>query len=256
MGFLRYLPYLVLVTSDTLISTFAFVKTPRLYYLESMMNLQRKEQTGMLRLLVSAAVLLVVQASANSAVAQVEKGYGPVSQQAIVTDHVLGISFLKIGKEIGRNDGEYKMSLQNPGGSIGPATAGISVTPRRFVDLSGSFGGRLYLDEPSARSLMKNRAKVDTVEINGVPFTREYWTVYAGIGQWEGVISCYAFRNGQYYELSLNVDCALGKPGEVVDGKPVSADRLKERLAQVLNDRGEPVVKKFNELLSSFQFSQ
>lgn len=118
--------------------------------------------------------------------------------------------------------------------------------------MSGSYGGTVYLDTPMAMSVSENLVKVDSVQTDGLWFRREYWAVYAGMGAWEGVINCTAFLNGQYYVLSLHADIELGKPGEVADGKSVSAEQLRARVADVLSDGREPAVRAFNDLLSSF----
>jgi hypothetical protein len=173
-----------------------------------------------------------------------------------MTDKTLGISFLRIGEAARQIENGYSMSLQSTGGRIKLATAGVSVSRRRFVDLSGSYGGRLFLDELKAEAFLKNRVKVDTIIIDGFRFRREFWAVYAGMGAWEGVINCYAFHNRRYYSLSLNADLTLGKPGEVVEGGRMSAELLRSRLVDILNDSREPVIQQFNNFLSSFQVSK
>jgi hypothetical protein len=208
------------------------------------------------RLFVCAATILIGWTSTLSVVAQVEKTRSPASGDSMMTDQTLGISFLRIGKAAWQDENGHRMCLQSPGGNIRLAMAGVSVSPRRFVELSGSYGGRLYLDEPKARPLLKNRVKVDTVNFGGLRFRREFWAVYAGMGQWEGVINCYAFHNRQYYVLSLNADISLGKPGEVVDGARMIAELLRTHLAGILNDSREPVIQSFNDFLSTFQVSR
>ncbi len=173
----------------------------------------------------------------------------------MMTDQTLGISFLKIGQATGQDENGYRMYLQSASGTIRQAMAQVSVSQRVVVDLSGSYGGKLYLDDPKAKALLKNRMKVDTVNIGGLSFRREFWAVYAGMGAWEGVINCYAIHNRRYYVLSLNANIILGKPGEVVDGGKISAELLRTRLADILNDNREPVIQKFNDFLSAFQVS-
>jgi hypothetical protein len=208
------------------------------------------------RLFVCAATIVIGWTSTLSGVAHVDRTPSPASRDSMMTDQSLGISFLRIGKTAWQDGNGHRMCLQSPGGNIRLATAGVSVSPRPFVDLSGSYGGRLYLDEPKARPLLKNRVKIDTVNIDGLRFRREFWAVYAGMGQWEGVINCYAFHNRQYYVLSLNADISLGKPGEVVDGARISAGLLRTRLVGILDDSREPVIQSFNDFLSTFQVSK
>jgi hypothetical protein len=208
------------------------------------------------RFFVCAATIVLGWISTVSGVAQVDKARSSVSRDSMMADQTLGILFLRIGEPTRHDGNGYSMSLQFPGGKINLATAGVSVSRRRVVDLSGSYGGKLYLDDPRAKSLLKNRVKVDTVDIGGLRFRRELWAVYAGMGMWEGVINCYALHNRQYYVLSLNVDISLGKPGEVVDGESMSAELLRTRVANILNDSREPAIQKFNDFLSSFQVSK
>jgi hypothetical protein len=208
------------------------------------------------RLLLFAMTVLVGLSSTTSGLAQVDKSRSSASSDKVMTDKTLGITFLTIGEATRQVENGYSMSLQSTGGRIRSATAGVSVSRRRFVDLSGSYGGKLYLDDPKARRLLKNRVKVDTVNIGGLRFRREFWGVYAGMGAWEGVINCYAFHKRQYYSVTLNADMTLGKPGEVVEGGKMSAELLRSRLVDVLNDSREPVIQQYNNLLSSFQVSK
>jgi hypothetical protein len=210
----------------------------------------------MVRPLVCALTVLTGLASTTTSVAQVGKPHSVASHDSVMTDKTLGITFFTIGEAARHVENGYSMSLQSTGGRIRSATAGVSVSRKRFVDLSGSYGGRLYLDDPKATRLLKNRAKVDTIDIGGLRFRREFWAAYAGMGMWEGVINCYALRNHQYYVLSLNADITLGKPGEVVEGGRLSAELLRSRLLDILNDTREPVIQQFNNFLSSFQMNK
>lgn len=134
------------------------------------------------RLFVCAVTILLSWTSTISVLAQVDKTRSPASQDSVMTDKTLGVSFLRIGSAIRHEGTGYSMSLQEPGGKIGLAIAGVSVSSRPVVDLSGSYGGKLYLDDPKAKSLLKNRVKVDTVNVGGLLFRREFWAVYAGMG--------------------------------------------------------------------------
>lgn len=189
------------------------------------------------------------------ALAQVDKTPSSTPRENMTTDRTLGISFQNVGYATKRDGKGYVITLQAPRGTIRSATAGILLSQRRVIDLSGSYGGPVYLDTPMAASISENRVKVDSFQTDGLWFRREYWAVYAGMGAWEGVINCTAFMNGQYYVLSLHADIALGKPGEVAEGERMSAEHLRDRVADVLSDGREPVVRAFNALLSSFHAS-
>ena len=201
---------------------------------------------------ICAATALLAWASASVSVAQNQFAEAALAD-SIVGDQALGVSFLRVGDVKKHGENGYAMSLQSLDGRIKQATAGVSISPSRAVDLSGSYGGTVNPDDPAAASLLKNRVKVDTVTAGGLQFRREYWAVYAGMGAWEGIIHCYAFNNGQYDVLSLNAGVILGKPGDDVDGEKMTTEQLQARMVTILSDSHEPVVKMFNDLLSSFQ---
>lgn len=120
------------------------------------------------RLFACAVAILLGWTFTISGVAQVDKARSSASRDSMMADQTLGISFLRIGTPTRHDGNGYRMSLQSPGGKIRLATAGVSVSNRRVVDLSGSYGGKLYLDKPKAKSLLKNRVKVDSVNIGGL----------------------------------------------------------------------------------------
>ncbi len=176
-------------------------------------------------------------------------------RDSIVTDHTLGISFLQIGSLTGSSSGGYTIVLQSASGSIRQATVQLSVSPKPFIELPGSYGGRKYIGDKTSRPLLKNVVAIDSVPVNGVDFRREYWVVYAGMGMWEGIVNCYASVRGQYYELSLNTGIAAGKPGEVFDGTEMRASDLALRVANILRDENEMVIRQFNTVLSSLKLT-
>ncbi|MCL4511681.1 MAG: hypothetical protein M1470_11490 [Bacteroidetes bacterium] len=179
------------------------------------------------------------------------------SQSKVIKDDVLGISFPEIGKVEKVDSSSYRMILNttNEGSRVSPV-ARISVSSRLFVDLPGSYGGRLYLDSPRARRLLKNNVYIDTIESGPVKFTRQYWTVYAGMGTWECVVNCYARESSNYYIISLSKNVTAGKPGEHVDGKQLTAGQIKARLLSSLRDTSNVMVQQFNKLVTSFQINR
>ncbi len=208
------------------------------------------------RFLAHLIVICTVFTPTSLVLAQEAANQLAASTDASVADQRLGISFLKTGQALRPENNGYVLSLENSSGTIRQATASITVSQRPSIDLSGSFGGRLYLDDPQAKPILENVVKVDTVVVHGLFFRREFWAVYAGMGAWECVINCYACHNTQYYSLCLNADVNAGRPGESVGGEKVSTEALRQRVTQLLNDSREPVVQQFNSLLSSFQVSQ
>lgn len=179
------------------------------------------------------------------------------SENKPVEDSILGISFSRIGKVEKVDSSDYRIFLNTTkDGSTRSAIARVSVSPRLFVDLPGTYGGRLYLDSPSARRLLKDRVHVDTVKSDSMEFTREYWTVYAGMGAWECVINCYTQEAGRYYILSFSDDKLAGKPGQYAGGKRLTAQKLKARLLRSLQNTTNAGVQQFNELIKSFRINK
>ncbi len=171
-----------------------------------------------------------------------------------VQNDVLGISFAKVGTVVQHDSSTYNITLLSSGTSpVQSAIAHVSVSDRLFVDLPGSYGGRVYFDSPSAAMLFKNRVMVDSVNTGQQNFRREYWVVYAGMGMWDSVINCYVHQKGRYYIVSLVQDKPIGKPGEIVEGKPLTAEELKLKVVSSLQDTTNSIVDEFNKLLYSFQ---
>lgn len=171
-----------------------------------------------------------------------------------ISDTVLGISFERVGNVTRTDSSTYTIRLQSSKTSAGrSAFAEVSTSDRLFVDLPGSYGGKLYLDESQRAHLSEDRVWVDTVNTGGLMFTREYWAVYAGMGMWEGVINCYVEKSGKYYIVSMIQDGPLGKPGEVVDGEPLTAAQLRQKVLFSLRDTTDQVITTFNKLLASVE---
>ncbi len=169
-------------------------------------------------------------------------------------DDALGISFAKIGTVEKIEGSTYRIMLQPSNNSQAhTAFAQVSTADRLFVDLPGSYGGRFFFDEPSAEKFFQNRILVDSVNTGQLTFRREYWVVYAGMGMWEGVINCYTQKGSGYYVVSLVQELPAGKPGEESDGKPLTADELKEKIFKVLQDTTNVNVSRFTTLLTSVQ---
>jgi hypothetical protein len=170
-----------------------------------------------------------------------------------VVDEALGIAFNAIGTMQKSDSATYSMTSLSSYSSSLHALAEISVSNRLFVDLPGSYGGRVYLDAPSASRLPRSRAMVDSVSTGRYTFRREYWTVYAGMGMWEGTINCYTDVGGRYYIVSLDQIALLGKPGEDVDGQPLVGEEIRAKLLSSLRDSTSELMGRFTALLSSVQ---
>ncbi|HEY6951357.1 MAG TPA: hypothetical protein VI758_03050 [Bacteroidota bacterium] len=208
------------------------------------------------RMFTGAVAVIAAWSLAATASAQGNESRISAARDSIITDRTLGISFVRIGSLTSHQVNNYEMLLQSAEGTIKRASVKVSVSGKRLVDLSGSFGGMLDLDDPAAKSLLKDRVRVDSVAVGDLCFRREYWAVYAGMGAWEGVINCLALVGSQYYALSMSADLPAGKPGEIANGIKSNAEFLQLRVVDALSDSREPVVQQFNALLSSVRLSR
>jgi len=134
----------------------------------------------------------------------------------------------------------------------------ISTDQRPFVDLPGTYGGRFYFNNDSISALLSNRYAIehDTDTVNGLVFTKEYWLVYGGMGNWETIINCYTEHQGRYYVISLVHLFLSGRPGEVMNGKKISKQELIANGLKAAHDNNNKYVNAFNAMLSSFSISK
>ena len=168
----------------------------------------------------------------------------------IVTDAGLGISFSVTGAAV-KTDGEtYHIDLP-----VQNAYAEVSASARPFIDLPGSYGGRLFLDSPDAVSIIERRIFVDTLRIESSSFRREYWTVYAGMGMWDCVIRCASIGNSNTVCVMLVQQMAAGKPGESGEHTPLTTESISKNILLKLQDPKSETISSFNALLSSVRFT-
>ena len=171
-----------------------------------------------------------------------------------IQDQSLGISFSKIGSVEKQDSSTYRITLKSSNRfSSQTATVLVSKSDRMFIDLPGSYGGRIYLDSPAGTKLLSNRILVDSVIYGQQKFHREYWAVYAGMGMWDCVVINYIQNNGKYYIVSLVQDKQIGKPGEIYSGKQLTNKELKMKALSSLQDTANTIVNEYNKLISSFQ---
>ncbi|MDZ7288580.1 MAG: hypothetical protein ONB44_02250 [candidate division KSB1 bacterium] len=205
------------------------------------------------KLLISMIILLISSPFANSQ----QVGPDVKSKEKMIHDKILGISFAEVGKTQPIDSTGYSMVLiADKTGTGKTAMAYVLTSDQLFVDLPGSYGGRLFYTSPEAHHLLKNRILVDTVKTNFTQFVREYWTVYAGMGMWECVINCHTQKAGKYYLVAMIQDRAFGKPGEVIDGKRLSAEELQKGLLRSLQDTTDVAIQQFDRLLASFRIDK
>ncbi|MDE3057246.1 MAG: hypothetical protein KGJ59_04745 [Bacteroidota bacterium] len=211
------------------------------------------------RLIVCAVMIVfALTYSANGQEQQIKelKNSNPDSSR-VITNAALGFSFAKIGQVTASDSSGYSLILGDSLSESAPkSVAHISTADELFIDLPGSFGGRLYYGSPDMKSLAASRLVSDSLSNGAVKFRREYWAVYAGMGAWEEVVNCYTRQNGHYYVISLTRDRALGKPGMQAEGKQLTAEELQAKAVASLRDTTDAAIKQFNELLASFRIEK
>ncbi|MGC8594811.1 MAG: hypothetical protein ACP5US_02110 [Candidatus Kryptoniota bacterium] len=162
------------------------------------------------------------------------------------------ISFLNIGNARKTDSTTYTFAITSPNeNKIKSALAELSISNELFVNLPGTYGGRLLLNSDVPPQVMKNLVLTDSAQFNQNKYARQYWITYAGMGIWEGVINCYLKRDQKYYIISLVQDESLGKPGE----NNITADSLRTEMLKSLMDSTSATVQAFNKLVASLQIS-
>ncbi len=122
--------------------------------------------------------------------------------------------------------------------------------------MPGTYGGRYYFEKGNGGLTPSDRVRGDSVSVNGLKFAKDYWAVYAGEGQWETVINCYALTSGHYCIMSLQHDVATPMPGEILDGSKITNGEIRAKLISALRDTTNSYVASFNEILSSFSITK
>ncbi len=160
------------------------------------------------------------------------------------------------GTLVRESNDEYVIKQVASDGMINRNEVHVFVTQRPFVYLPGTYGGRYYYDPSKRPSTSSDFVRADSVTVNGLRFARDYWAVYAGMGQWETVDNCYALENGQYYTISLTQDFKTAMPGEKVNGVATSKSQIRASLIDEMRDSTSANVKSFNQILRSFSITK
>ena len=178
-------------------------------------------------------------------------------QLDVYASSIHGFKFQYEGTLTERDKDEYVIKLPaNASGDGAESFVHIFVDARPFVYLPGTYGGKYYYSEAKDSRVTENRIPDDSVSVNGVRFARDYWAVYAGQGQWETVINCYAFHEGQYYVVSCVHNFLTAMPGETVNGVRTSKQQIRTKLINALHDTTNDYVKSFNQILGSVSFTK
>lgn len=160
------------------------------------------------------------------------------------------------GTLIKKGNDEYVIKPAASNAMTGRNEVRIFVTQRPFVYLPGTYGGRYYFEAGKGPGMTSDYVTGDSVTVNGIRFARDYWAVYAGMGQWETVDNCYAFYDSQYYTISLTRDFNTPMPGEKVNGVAASKSQIRDGLIDKMRDSTNVYVKDFNQILRSFSITK
>ena len=161
------------------------------------------------------------------------------------------------GTLIERGQNEFLIKLQQPGSAgNGEGRVHIFVSQQPFVYLPGTYGGRFYFETDKTPNTAADHVRGDSVTVNGIRFARDYWAVYAGMGQWETVDNCYTIHGGRCYTISLTRNFKTVMPGQTVNGTRTTKEQLRSSLIGKMRDTSNVNVKSFNELLKSFSITK
>lgn len=170
----------------------------------------------------------------------------------MIEDRGMNLSFLNIGNARKVDSTTYSIDIE-ASDNVRRASIEIAVTGALFVNLPGTYGGRLFLNPSTPGQVMKSLVLSDSVWLNQNKFERQYWVSYAGMGLWEGVINCYRKENGKYYVVSLVQDESLGQPEKKVDSGSGTFEFLQMKMLKSLLDTTSVTVKLFNRVAGSLK---
>lgn len=134
------------------------------------------------------------------------------------------------------------------------ASVSILVSQQPAVLFSGTYGGWYSFEEDSEQP---DRVFSHEIVLNNITFKREYWAAYGGMGGWDNVINCYTKYKDKYYIISLEHVFAGGVPGTIIaEGRKLTKEEIiKKALEKMLDEKNE-YVRVFNQMLSTFKFSE
>ncbi len=181
----------------------------------------------------------------------------PISDQtAVYESSYYGFRFTYRGTLTEQSKDNYLIDLPTGADENFGSQVHIFVDQRPFVLLPGTYGGKFYFGDNRTSKILEDRVSGDSVNVNGLRFARDYWAVYAGHGQWETVINCYAFHGGQFYVVSLGHNVSTVMPGEIINGSRMTKQGIQNELIDALRDTTNDSVKSFEKILQSFSITK
>ncbi len=174
-----------------------------------------------------------------------------------LSDRPAGFTVHYQGTLIKKNQGEYLIDLSGPANAEhSGGRVHIFLSRQPFVYLPGTYGGRFYFETDKTPNTAADYVRGDSVTVNGIRFARDYWAVYAGMGQWETVDNCYTIHGGRCYTISLTRNFKTVMPGQTVNGTRTTKEQLRSSLIGKMRDTSDVNVKSFNEILKSFSITK
>ncbi len=174
-----------------------------------------------------------------------------------LSDRPAGFTVHYQGTLIKKNQGEYLIDLSGPANAEhSGGLVHIFLSRQPFVYLPGTYGGRFYFETDKTPNTAADYVRGDSVTVNGIRFARDYWAVYAGMGQWETVDNCYTIHGGRCYTISLTRNFKTVMPGQTVNGTRTTKEQLRSSLIGKMRDTSDVNVKSFNEILKSFSITK
>jgi hypothetical protein len=121
-------------------------------------------------------------------------------------------------------------------------------------------GGLIYEDKFYSRKtqtrLNANLVLVEKIAFNNIPFTKEYWLFYHGMGQWIATVLSYTKHKEKYYIFKFTESFVTIPPGSEIGKKQITKKELVDYLLKKLKDEKNSDIKTFNKILSSFIFTK
>ena len=131
----------------------------------------------------------------------------------------------------------------------------IKVDSIPSVYLPGTYGGWFYFNNKKSTQTQSDIVATKKDTINGMVFTRDYWLVYGGGGSWDAIINSYTKHKDKFYVFSLVHNFLEGMPGIIINNKKSTKQEFIIQGLKRMKDKGNVYVRKYDEMLSSFSFS-
>ncbi len=173
-------------------------------------------------------------------------------QKKVIINKQYGFKLDYQGRIIQKTNSEYLIQINksNPQDLIY-----MKVDSRLSVYLPGTYGGWLYYNDKKSTQTQSGIVSTKKNTVNGMVFTRDYWLVYGGEGSWDAIINSYTKYKDKFYIFSLVHNFLEGMPGIIINNKKSTKQEFIIQGLKRMKNKGNVYVRKYNEMLSSFSFS-